>query len=169
MQAIADPTTNAVMVYGRLENIEKVEEAVIAELEGALFDYRDFATLEVKEAVPTQLIAYIQPFLDEKLVGFVQADPEWCGGLSELLRICKLARRYKGVRVIPHGHHVLAASHVVASQPESLCPMVEYGPPWLRARQRGQTRMIAPEAGSISTPHEPGLGPSIDWNRFERS
>ena len=111
----------------------------------------------------------IQPFLDEKLVGFVQADPEWCGGLSELLRICKLARRYKGVRVIPHGHHVLAASHVVASQPESLCPMVEYGPPWLRARQHGQTRMIAPEAGHLSTPHEPGLGPPVDWDRFERS
>ena len=111
----------------------------------------------------------IQPFLDEKLLGFVQADPEWCGGLSELLQICKLVRRYKGVRVIPHGHHVLAAAHVVASQPESLCPMVEYGPPWLRARQRGQTRMISPEAGYISTPHEPGLGPSIDWDRFERS
>jgi len=110
----------------------------------------------------------IQPFLDEKLVGFVQADPEWCGGLSELLQICKLVRRYKGVRVIPHGHHVLAAAHVVASQPESLCPMVEYGPPWLRARQRAQTRMISPEAGYLSTPHEPGLGPSIEWDRFER-
>ena len=111
----------------------------------------------------------IQPFLDEKLISFVQADPEWCGGLSELLRVCKLASRYKGVRVVPHGHHVLAAAHVVASQPESLCPMVEYGPPWLRARQRAQIRMVSPKAGRVSTPNEPGLGPSIDWGRFERS
>jgi len=111
----------------------------------------------------------IQPFLNEKLIGFVQADPEWCGGLSELLRICKLASRYKGVRVIPHGHHVLAAAHVVASQPELLCPMVEHGPQWLRARQYAQTRRISPEAGFLSTPNEPGLGPSIDWSRFERS
>jgi len=102
-------------------------------------------------------------------VGYVQADPEWCGGLSEMLQICKLTRNYKGVRVIPHGHHVLAAAHVVASQPESLCPMVEHGLAWLPALQRAQTRCIAPKAGYLATPHEPGLGPDIDWERFERT
>lgn len=111
----------------------------------------------------------IKPFLDEKLVSFVQSDPEWCGGISELLQICKLASKYENVRVIPHGHHVLAAAHVVASQPESLCPMVEHGPAWLRYRQQAQTRSISPKTGYLSTPNEPGLGPSIDWNRFERS
>ena len=28
--------------------------------------------------------------------------------------------------MIPHGHHVLAASTCVASQPETLCPLLEY-------------------------------------------
>ncbi len=111
----------------------------------------------------------IQPFLEEKLVSFVQSDPEWCGGLSELLRVCELAGRYENVRVVPHGHHVLAAAQVVASQPESLCPMVEHGISWLRGRQRAQTRSISPEAGYLATPTEPGLGPDIDWNRFERT
>ena len=110
----------------------------------------------------------IQPFLDERLVSFVQSDPEWCGGLSELLHVCELASRYEGVRLIPHGHHVLAAAHVVASQPESLCPMVEHGISWLPGRQRAQTRPISPVAGYLATPTEPGLGPDIDWNRFER-
>ena len=110
----------------------------------------------------------IKPFLDEKLVGFVQCDPEWCGGISELIRICNMVKGYEGVRVIPHGHHILAASHVVASQPESLCPMVEYGPNWVVRHQSAQKRVLAPEAGYIATPGEPGLGPYIDMERFER-
>ena len=112
---------------------------------------------------------HVQPFLDEKLVSFVQSDPEWCGGLSELLQVCRLASRYKGVCVVPHGHHVLAAAHVVAAQSETLCPMVEHGMAWLRDRQRAQTRSISPEAGYLATPTEPGLGPDIDWSRFERA
>lgn len=111
----------------------------------------------------------IKPFLEEKLVSFVQCDPEWCGGISELLQICNLVADYENVALIPHGDHVLSAAQVVASQPESLCPMVEYGPAWVQERQVAQTRTIAPKAGYLRTPHEPGLGPSIDWNRYERS
>jgi L-alanine-DL-glutamate epimerase-like enolase superfamily enzyme len=110
----------------------------------------------------------ILPFLEENLVSFVQSDPEWCGGISELLKICKMVNEYGNIRLIPHGHHILAASQVVASQPESLCPMVEYGPNWVVRHQSAQTRVISPKAGYISTPHEPGLGPSIDMERFER-
>lgn len=110
----------------------------------------------------------IRPFLEENLISFVQSDPEWCGGISQLLKICSLAKKYDNIRVIPHGHHILAASQVVASQPESLCPMVEYGPNWVIRRQIAQTRVIKPEAGYISTPNEPGLGPSVDMERFER-
>jgi L-alanine-DL-glutamate epimerase-like enolase superfamily enzyme len=110
----------------------------------------------------------IKPFLDEKLVSYVQSDPEWCGGISELLQVCKLVSKYENVRVIPHGHHVLAATQTVASQPESLCPMVEYGRSWVVPRQRCQTRVVEPEAGYVQTPNEPGLGPSIDWSRCER-
>ncbi len=65
VQAIADPTTNSVMVYGRLNDIDKVEQDVIAKMEGALSEHLQFATIEVKDAVPTQLISYIQPFLDQ--------------------------------------------------------------------------------------------------------
>ena len=110
----------------------------------------------------------IKPFLDEKLVSYVQSDPEWCGGISELLQVCKLVSKYRNVQVIPHGHHVLAAAQTVASQPESLCPMVEYGRSWVVPRQRCQTRMVEPEAGYVQTPNEPGLGPSVDWSRCER-
>jgi L-alanine-DL-glutamate epimerase-like enolase superfamily enzyme len=110
----------------------------------------------------------IKPFLERKLVRFVQSDPEWCGGLSELLEIAALVRQYDGVRLIPHGHHVFAAAHCVASQPESLCPMIEYGVTFTKGRQSQQVRVLFPEAGQLKMPTEPGLGPDIDWSRIER-
>jgi L-alanine-DL-glutamate epimerase-like enolase superfamily enzyme len=110
----------------------------------------------------------IRPFLERNLIRFVQSDPEWCGGISELLRICRLVQQYDGVCLIPHGHHVLAAAHVVASQPQDLCPMVEYGVGWIPGRQRLQIRRVTPEKGYLHLPEEPGLGPDLDWKRLER-
>ena len=64
VQAIADATTNSVMVYGRPEDIALIEQAVIEEYEGSLSGRNKFATIQVREAMPTQVIAVIQPFLD---------------------------------------------------------------------------------------------------------
>jgi L-alanine-DL-glutamate epimerase-like enolase superfamily enzyme len=110
----------------------------------------------------------VKPFLDRKIVSFVQSDPEWCGGISEWLNICEMAGKYPGVQVVPHGHHVLAASNCVASQGEDLCPMLEY---LVRSRtefQHCQTRPMVAEAGTFPMADEPGLGPSLDEARMER-
>jgi L-alanine-DL-glutamate epimerase-like enolase superfamily enzyme len=109
----------------------------------------------------------IRPFLDQKLVSFVQSDPEWCGGISEWLQIADLVRQYEGVCLVPHGHNALAAAHVVASQPARLCPMVEYGVWFTRDRQTLQTRTVIPKEGQLEVPMEPGLGPELDWKRIE--
>ncbi|MHB8900259.1 MAG: enolase C-terminal domain-like protein [Thermoguttaceae bacterium] len=110
----------------------------------------------------------VRPFLDRKIVSFVQSDPEWCGGISEWLEICRLVNAHPGVQVVPHGHHVLAASACVASQPESLCPMLEY---LVRSRvrfQHCQTRPVIARAGAFEMPDETGLGPPLDEQRLER-
>jgi L-alanine-DL-glutamate epimerase-like enolase superfamily enzyme len=111
----------------------------------------------------------VQPFLDRGIVSFVQSDPEWCGGISEWLKTCELVKKYPGVQVVPHGHHVLAASACVASQSETLCPMLEY---LIQSRvgfQHCQTRPLVAEAGTFAMPDEPGLGPSLDEARLERA
>jgi L-alanine-DL-glutamate epimerase-like enolase superfamily enzyme len=55
------------------------------------------------------------------------ADPIWCGGISEWLKICQLAHAYSGVKVVPHiTSPWLAAPHCVASQQETLCPLLEF-------------------------------------------
>ena len=110
----------------------------------------------------------VKPFLDRGIVSFVQSDPEWCGGISEWLKICELARGYPGVQVIPHGHHVLAASNCVASQPESLCPMLEYLVQSRIRFQHCQTRPLVAEAGTFAMAEEAGLGPTLDEARMER-
>ena len=132
-----------------------------------------YAQLKAKTTIPlatgehTYTRWNIKPFLDRRLVRIVQCDPEWCGGISELLKIGALVKQYDGVRLIPHGHHVLAAAQVVAAQPETLCPMVEYGESWAPGRQSLQTRSVTPEAGYLTMPTEPGLGPGLDYERIE--
>jgi len=69
----------------------------------------------------------VKPFLDRKCVDYVQSDPIWCGGISEWLKVCELVRQYPGVKVVPHiTSPWIAAPHCVASQPESLCPILEF-------------------------------------------
>ncbi|MBX5496310.1 MAG: mandelate racemase, partial [Bryobacteraceae bacterium] len=52
-------------------------------------------------------------FLRAGAISVVQADPEWCGGVSELVKICTLSSLFDA-QVVPHGHSVHAALHVVA-------------------------------------------------------
>ena len=69
----------------------------------------------------------VKPFLDRKCVDYVQPDPVWCGGISEWLKVCRLAGQYPGVKVVPHiTSPWIAAPHCVASQPEELCPLLEF-------------------------------------------
>ena len=67
----------------------------------------------------------VNEFLKAGAISVVQADPEWCGGLSELLKIISVASLYDA-QVIPHGHSIHAALHAVVSQSPMTCPLVEY-------------------------------------------
>jgi len=69
----------------------------------------------------------VKPFLERKCVDFVQSDPVWCGGISEWLEVCRLARACPGVKVVPHiTSPWIVAPHCVASQSEELCPLLEF-------------------------------------------
>lgn len=66
----------------------------------------------------------VHDYLKAGAISVVQADPEWCGGVSELVKICAIASLFDA-QVIPHGHSLHAALHVVASQSPMTCPLVE--------------------------------------------
>ena len=105
--------------------------------------------------------------LQAEAVDVIQADPDWCGGISELVKICALASAY-GRPVIPHGHSLLPALHVIAAQSPSVGPMVEF---LLRAqpsKQHFHARFIQPEGGSVALPDQPGLGIALDESKIEQ-
>jgi L-alanine-DL-glutamate epimerase-like enolase superfamily enzyme len=107
-----------------------------------------------------------RPFLDEGLLAVVQADPDWTGGVTELARVADLASAY-GVRLVPHGHSIAAALHVVASRPPATCPMVEYLFSHLPRLQYFHKRPITAEGGWVALPTAPGLGIELDEAKIE--
>ena len=48
-------------------------------------------------------------------VDFLQNDPDWTGGITELVKVCALASAFE-VPLIAHGHSLLSALHVAGSQ-----------------------------------------------------
>jgi len=97
----------------------------------------------------------------------VQADPEWCGGVSELVKICNIASTYDA-QVIPHGHALHAALHVVASQSPATCPLVEYLITKMRSYYFFERRQLPVVNGRIELPDAPGFGIEFDPARIEK-
>ncbi|MBI3683102.1 MAG: mandelate racemase [Acidobacteria bacterium] len=103
---------------------------------------------------------HVHEYLKAGAITVVQADPEWCGGVSELVKICSLASLYDA-QVIPHGHSLHAALHVVASQSPMTCPLVEYLIIKMRSYYHFEKHQLAPDQGRIPLPERPGFG--IEW------
>ena len=104
--------------------------------------------------------------LDNKGVDVVQADPDWTGGISELVKICALVSAYDKP-VIPHGHSVLPALHVIASQSPTVCPLLEYLIIFNEQKQWFLKEKYMPEGGSMRLPDKPGLGIVLDEERIK--
>ena len=102
-----------------------------------------------------------QEFLKAGAISVVQADPEWCGGVSELVKICNIASVYDA-QVIPHGHNVHAALHVVASQSPMTCPLVEYLYSKMQSYYFFDKNPPAPVNGFIELSDRPGFGIELD-------
>ena len=110
----------------------------------------------------------VQKFLKEDAIRVVQADPEWCGGVSELVKICAIASIH-GAHVIPHGHSIHAAMHVVASQSPDVCPLVEY----LIGKMDGnyyhfEKNRPKPVNGKLILPDRPGFGIELDDSKINK-
>jgi L-rhamnonate dehydratase len=95
------------------------------------------------------------PLIEGRLHQVLQPDVCWCGGLTELVKIYRLARA-AGLRVCPHrGAEVWALHALAALDPE---PLAESGRPWL-TWVRGQPPV---RGGIIRLSGEPGFGSGIE-------
>jgi L-rhamnonate dehydratase len=112
-------------------------------------------------------------FLNARALHVVQADPEWCGGASELVRIATLASAHD-VHLVPHGHALHAALHVIASQSPATCPMGECllvkmvipTHPWYFPYFEKEPLRI--ERGEVQLTERPGFGIELDPAKVER-
>lgn len=101
------------------------------------------------------------PYLRDGVIAYLQSDPEWCGGVTEFVRICALADLY-AVPVIPHGHGIHASLHAVASQSPAVCPKVEYLDLAMAYRLHFEDSPPTFENGAFALPQRPGFGIELD-------
>lgn len=106
-------------------------------------------------------------WLSERFVDVLQPDPEWCGGISESVKICTLASVFD-IPVIPHGHLTHASLHLAASQPPWVVPMIEYITNLMPVRHHFELHPPAPVGGAFEVPVQAGFGIEIDEARVRR-
>lgn len=133
-----------------------------------------FADLHKATAIPVASGEHIygryeaKRYLEARAISVLQADPEWCGGVSELVKMCAIASLYDA-QVIPHGHSVHASLHVVASQSPATCPLVEFLISKMRSYYFFEKNAPAPVKGFIELSERPGFGIEIDQSKVTAS
>jgi L-rhamnonate dehydratase len=108
----------------------------------------------------------VERYLQAGGLSVVQADPEWCGGTSELLRIGTVASLHD-VPVIPHGHSLRAAIHIIASQSPMTFPLGEYLINKMRHYYHFESNPLVPEKAHIALPTGPGFNVQLDPTKIE--
>jgi L-alanine-DL-glutamate epimerase-like enolase superfamily enzyme len=108
----------------------------------------------------------VERYLQAGALSVVQADPEWCGGTSELLRIGTVASLHD-IPVIPHGHSLRAAIHVIASQSPMTFPLGEYLINKMRHYHHFERDPLLPEKAHIALPTGAGFNVQFDPARIE--
>lgn len=98
----------------------------------------------------------------------VQADPEWCGGISELVKIETVASLHD-VPAIPQGHSIHAALHVIASQPPITFSLAEYLINKMSSYYHFEKNPPVPERAHCALPQGPGFAIELDPARSNRS
>ncbi|MBM3497251.1 MAG: mandelate racemase/muconate lactonizing enzyme family protein [Armatimonadetes bacterium] len=108
----------------------------------------------------------VRDLLDAEAVDVIQADPDWCGGITELLKIATVCSAY-GVPLCPHGHSLHAALHVAAALPATVLPQVEFLILHQPHKQRFMRGDLQPEGGVLRPPEAPGLGIELDEAKID--
>ena len=144
-----------------------VEEAV------PMSDLESFIRLSKSTAVPIATGEHLygrweaEQFFKADALQFIQADPEWCGGVSETVKIAHLASVH-GVKLLPHCHNVHAALHIVASQPPSVCPFGEYLINHVPEKLHFLKDPLLTRNGLVQLSEKPGFGIEFDPAKVEK-
>lgn len=110
----------------------------------------------------------VKELLVNGAVDFIQTDPDWTGGITELVKICSLCSAFD-VPVVAHGHSLLAALHTAGAQSAAVVPYVEYLFRHQSRKQWFHKPAYEPVNGDLALPTLPGLGIVLDTDKIESS
>ncbi|MCA9004180.1 MAG: mandelate racemase/muconate lactonizing enzyme family protein [Planctomycetaceae bacterium] len=129
-------------------------------------DLAGYAILKEKTEVPIAggehefTAEAFRPLIEQKLHAVLQPDVNWCGGLTELIRIYTMAKE-AGLRVCPHrGCEIWALHAIAALDPQ---PLAETGRPWM-TWVKGQPEI---QQGKIEVSDRPGFGLLFDEHQLQ--
>jgi L-rhamnonate dehydratase len=140
-------------------------------------EYEAYAQLadavDVRVAAGEQDVTWwgFRELIDRGHVDVVQPDVTRCGGITETLRIAKLAREH-GIETVPHawksGIIKAASLHVNAVLPEAEALFQEYcvADTPINTRLTNEPLPIEPD-GYVAVPRGPGLGVTLDEEIIE--
>jgi L-rhamnonate dehydratase len=143
-----------------------VEEPIPPERVGGLRKIREAAGVAVATGEHVYTRWQAKELLVREAVDVLQTDPDWTGGITELVKICALASAFE-VPVVAHGHSLLPALHVAGAQSPATVPLIEF---LIRHQERKQffhQPIYRPEGGSVRLPTMPGLGLVLDGEKIE--
>ncbi|MEO8062330.1 MAG: enolase C-terminal domain-like protein [Pseudomonadota bacterium] len=144
-----------------------VEEAV------PMSDLESFIRLSKSTTIPIATGEHVygrweaEQFFKSDVLQFIQADPEWCGGVSETVKIAHLASVH-GVKLLPHCHNVHAALHIVASQSPAVCPFGEYLINHVPEKLHFMKDPLLTSNGLVQLSEKPGFGIEFDPAKVEK-
>ncbi|HEU4589574.1 MAG TPA: enolase C-terminal domain-like protein [Steroidobacteraceae bacterium] len=158
-----------------LEWCRKVEQYRPYWLEEAvpMSDLESFIRLSRSTSVPIATGEHLygrweaEQFFKTDALQFIQADPEWCGGVSETLKVAHLASVH-GVKLLPHCHNVHAALAIVASQSPSVCPFGEYLINHVPEKLHFIKDPPLTRNGLVNLSEKPGFGIELDPSKVEK-
>jgi len=143
-----------------------IEEATQAEKIGSFAELRRGTSIPIASGEHIQGRWEVYDYLKEGALSVIQCDPEWCGGTSELVKICSLAAVFD-LPVIPHGHSLHAALHVIASQSPAVCPLAEYLVIKMRSYHHFEKSPLVLKNAHLALPDGPGYGIELDDAKIE--
>jgi L-alanine-DL-glutamate epimerase-like enolase superfamily enzyme len=132
----------------------------------ALDDEAGYATLVNESPFPIAggeheyTTAGFRHLIDHKLHNVLQPDVNWCGGLSVLIDVYRMAAD-ANIRVCPHRGSEIWSLHAIGALDPN--PLAESGRPWM-TWVKGQPPI---EDGWIELPEKPGFGIDIDEDNLE--
>ncbi|MCB0141861.1 MAG: hypothetical protein KDE50_18300 [Caldilineaceae bacterium] len=160
-------TTYAIDMVRGLEPIRPtwMEEPIPPERIGAFVKIRQAARVPIATGEHVYTRWQTKELLVAGAVDWLQNDPDWTGGITELTKICTLASAFE-TPVVAHGHSLLPALHVAGAQSPSTVPFVEYLLRHQPAKQYFHTYIYEPKHGNVKLPDLPGLGIVLDEDKI---